>query len=219
MDKIDSHDGKSDSTSCKTYNHRTNGTNLWTGTTGETEAKNGNETYKTRRKSQLGISNKKSSGTTLQQFPMWRSKCKGEKLYILVLRGRRPKAATKKRPEIEIHKISAKELIQILEDIFVTTLIIAFKRQNFICRKQWKTESLEQFHADLVELAARADCGDREDERVRDIFTATMTNEKIAEKLLAETRSPQSAYEYAIRRGKRIQHSRILKTNPLSPTS
>ena len=41
-----------------------------------------------------------------------------------------------------------------------------------------------------------------------------MHNEKIAEKLLAATRSPQDAYKYAIDRGKVIQHSRTMKTNP-----
>ena len=66
---------------------------------------------------------------------------------------------------------------------------------NFVCPKQKKTESLEQFHSDLVELASRADCGDRKDEWVRDMFTAHMNNDKIAEDLLAQTRTPQDAYE------------------------
>ena len=92
-----------------------------------------------------------------------------------------------------------------LEDIFVTNRIVAFEKYNFICRKQKKLESLEQFHADLVELASRADCGDREDEWISYIFTAYMSNEKIAEEVLAQTRSPQEAYEYAIRRKKGIE--------------
>ena len=109
--------------------------------------------------------------------------------------------------------MTTRELITTLEDIFVTTRNVAFERYNFICRKQKKTESLEQFHADLVELASRADCGDREDEWVRDMFTAHMNNEKIAKELLAQTRTPQDAYEYAIRREKGIEHSREMKTN------
>ena len=79
---------------------------------------------------------------------------------------------------------------------------VKVRSYNFICRKEKKNESLEQFHADLVELASRADCGDIEDEWVRDMFTAHMQNEKIAEELLAQTRSPQDACEYAIRREK-----------------
>ena len=41
-----------------------------------------------------------------------------------------------------------------------------------------------------------------------------MNNEKIAEELLAQTRSPQEAYEYAIRREKGIEHSRTMKIIP-----
>ena len=66
-----------------------------------------------------------------------------------------------------------------------------------------------------MELASRADCGDRESEWVRDLFTAHMNNEKIAEELLAQTRSPQEAYEYAIRREKGTEHSRTMKINPI----
>ena len=89
---------------------------------------------------------------------------------------------------------------------------MAFERYNFICRKQKKTESFEQFHADLVELASRADCGDRKDEWVRDMITAHMHNEKFAEELLAQTRNPDDAYEFAIRREKGIEHSRTMST-------
>ena len=110
--------------------------------------------------------------------------------------------------------VTTQDFMTSLEDIFVTNRIVAFKRYNFICRKQKKSESLEQFHADLVELASRADCGNREDEWVRDMFTAHMCNERIAEELLAQTRSPQEAHEYAIRRGKGIEHSSTMKINP-----
>ena len=103
----------------------------------------------------------------------------------------------------------------VLEDIFVTTCIITFERYIVICRKQKKAESLEQFHADLVELVSRADCGDRQSEWDRDMFTAHMNKEKFAEELLAQTRSPQGAYEYEIRREKGIKHSRTMKINPI----
>ena len=70
--------------------------------------------------------------------------------------------------------------MRILEHIFVVTRIIAYERYNFICRKQRKNETLEQFHADLVELASRADFGDPEDKWVRDMFAAHISHEKIA---------------------------------------
>ena len=89
-----------------------------------------------------------------------------------------------KNPSLDIQAASTRELMTILEGIFITTRIIAFEKYNFICRKQKKNESLEQFHADLAELSSRAD---REDELVRDMLTANMNNEKIAEELVAET--------------------------------
>ena len=79
-----------------------------------------------------------------------------------------------KRPNLVLHNVTTQEFMTALEDIFVTNRIVAFEKYNFICRKQKKTESLEQFHADLVELASRADFGDREDEWVRDMFNSTL---------------------------------------------
>ena len=119
-----------------------------------------------------------------------------------------------KRVNLVLHNVITQEFMTTLEDIFVTNRILAFERYNFICRKQKKTEKLEQFHADLVELASRADCGDRKSEWVRDMFLAQMHIEKIAEELSAQTQSPQDAYEYTIRREKGIEHSRTMKINP-----
>ena len=63
-------------------------------------------------------------------------------------------------------------------------------------------------------MASRTDGGDREDEWVRDKSTAHMHNENISEELLAQTRTPQDAYENAIRTEKGIEHNRTMKTNP-----
>ena len=119
-----------------------------------------------------------------------------------------------KRPILELHTVTTQELMTLLEDDFVTNRMVAFERYHFIWRKQKKSESLEQFHADSIELASRADCGDREDEWVKDMLAAHMSNKKIAKELLAQTLSPQDAYEYAIRPEKGIEHSRTMKINP-----
>ena len=75
----------------------------------------------------------------------------------------------------------------------MTTRIIAFELYNSICSKQKITESLEQFHSDLAELASRANCGDREDEWVRVTFTTQSHKNKIAEELTAEALKVRSA--------------------------
>ena len=69
-----------------------------------------------------------------------------------------------KKPGLELQPVKTKERTT-LEDILVTTCITLFENYN---------ESLEQFHADLVELASRADYGECEDEWVRDMFTTHM---------------------------------------------
>ena len=60
-----------------------------------------------------------------------------------------------------------------------------------------------------MELASRADCRHPEDDWVRDMFTAHMHIEKIAGEILAETRNPEDAHNYGIRREKRIKYNRI----------
>ena len=146
---------------------------------------------------------------------LWDRSVNSTQLPLLVSRRRRTMSNTPNRSNVQLHTVSTQQLMTVLEDIFVTTRIIAFERYNFICRKQKKTESLEQFHADLVELASQSDCGDRESEWVKDMFTALMNNETIAEELLAQTRTRQEADEYAIRRKKGIEHRRTMKVNPI----
>ena len=124
-----------------------------------------------------------------------------------------------KRPGLNLQTTTTRQLKQILEEIFIRHRIIAFERYNFISRKQRKNETLEQFHADLVEPDSRADCGDNENEWVGERFTAHMNNEKIAEEMLAETRTPQEAYEYAISREKGIENSKNVKLNPIGTNS
>ena len=46
------------------------------------------------------------------------------------------------------------------------------------------------------------------------MFTSHMNNDNIAKEFLAQTRTSQDAYQYAIHREKGIEHSRTVKTNP-----
>ena len=50
-----------------------------------------------------------------------------------------------KQPGFVLHAMTTRELITTLEDIFVTTRIVTYERYNFICRKQKKTEALNNF--------------------------------------------------------------------------
>ena len=48
------------------------------------------------------------------------------------------------------------------------------------------------------------------------MFRAHVSNEKIAEELLAETKSPRDAYKFAIRREKGVEDSQLM--NPVGIT-
>ena len=65
-----------------------------------------------------------------------------------------------------------------LENVLVTEKTIALERYNFFCRIQ-KNVCLEQFHAELIDLASKADCGDKEKESMRDKFTTNVKREDI----------------------------------------
>ena len=84
------------------------------------------------------------------------------------------------------------------------TRTIAFEGIQFsFGEKKGKDESLEQFHANLVELASHADCSYREDEWVLDMITSHMKKGKKAEEFLIQTKF----------RNKGIEHSKTMKTN------
>ena len=53
-----------------------------------------------------------------------------------------------KRLNLNLHHVTTKDFMTVLEAVFVTTKILAFERFNFICRKQKKTESIAQLPAD-----------------------------------------------------------------------
>ena len=173
--------------------------------TGETEAQRKNRELRNQEKSlgwETDVIKARGKGVLCKSFRWVESDAKVRSYLFLCLGAEGQCQKQQKRPNMQLHMVSTQQFMTVLEDIFVTTRIIAFERYNFICRNQKKAESLETFHAHLVELASRADCGDRENEWVRDMFTAHMNNEKIAEELLAQTRTPQEAYEYANRREK-----------------
>ena len=69
---------------------------------------------------------------------------------FLCLGAKGQRQVQQKIPSLVLHNVTTQEILTTLEDIFVTNRIVAFERYIFICRKQKKSESIEQFHADLV---------------------------------------------------------------------
>ena len=135
--------------------------------TGETEAQRKNRDVRNQEK-RVGWENHvikaREKGVLCNSFRWDEADAKVRSYLFFCFGAEGKRQIQQKRPNLQLHTVTMQEFMTTLEDIFITTRIIAFESYNFICRKQKKAESLEQFYADLVELASRADCGDREDE-------------------------------------------------------
>ena len=133
-------------------------------------------------------------------------------------------------PDIKIQEISTRAFWNRLEHLFIKDRNVTFDRYEAFTRKQNKTETLEQFHCGLTELVIKGNfkcpnCNNNtlETEIIRDLFTANMTNDEVQKDLLAETKSPEQAFEYAIRREKGLENQIQIRkqgstTNPFQQT-
>ena len=126
------------------------------------------------------VSKAREKGDLHNSFRWDEADAKFRSYIFLCLGAEGQRQVEQKRPGLDFYTVTTRDLIITLEDIFVTIRIVVFERYSFVGRKQKKIENLEQLHADLVELASRSDCGDREDEWVRDTLTAHIHNEKLA---------------------------------------
>ena len=95
---------------------------------------------------------------------------------------------------------------------------VNFDRYGAFTRKQGKTESLEQYHCGLTELVVKGNfkCGNCNDGRleteiIRDLFIANMSNDEVQKDLLAETKTPEQALDYAIRREKGRENQILIR--------
>ena len=90
---------------------------------------------------------------------------------------------------------------------------MTFDRYEAFTRKQGKTDTLEEFHCGLTELVVKgnfkcAACNDvgLDSEIIRDLFTANMSNDEVQNDLFAETKTPEQALDYAVRREKGLDN-------------
>ena len=116
-------------------------------------------------------------------------------------------------PDLKIQEIATRDFWNRLTRLFVKARNVTFDRYEAFTRKQGKTESLEEFHCGLTELVVKGNfkctaCNDGglESEIVRDLFTANMSNDEVQKDLLAETKTPEQALDYAVRREKGLEN-------------
>ena len=102
---------------------------------------------------------------------------------------------------------------------------MTFDRYEAFTRKQGKRGYLEQYHCLLRELVVKGNfkflnCNDGrlETKIIRDLFTANMSNDEVQKDLLAETKTPEQALDYTIRREIGLENQLVIQKQG-SPTS
>ena len=152
-------------------------------------------------------------GPTVDGIP-WEEadiKCRG---YIyLCLRTEVQRRLTQYYPNLKIQEISTRDFWGRLTRFFVKERNVTFDRYEAFTRKQGKTDTLEELHCGLTELVVKGNfkctaCNDvgLESEIIRDLFTANMSNDEVQKDIFAETKTPEQALDYAIRREKGLDN-------------
>ena len=100
-------------------------------------------------------------------------------------------------PHSVIDHITAFELAHELSLSFTRPRNITYDRFLLFTCKQKDNEKLESFHCRLKALGAKCRLGTAEEDLIKDIFIAFMSNIDIQRELLMETRTPQQVLQFA----------------------
>ena len=101
-------------------------------------------------------------------------------------------------PNIQIDRVTTKDLWESLDRVFTKQRNITFDRYTFLTRKQLKGEPVEKFYGCLRELSLNCDLGSHEESIIRDVFIANMQDGEIQKELLKETRTAKKTIEVAM---------------------
>ena len=159
------------------------------------------------------MSNLDNLGPTVDGVPWEEADIKCRSYIYLCLGTEGQRSLTQYYPNLKIQEISTRDFWGRLKGLFVKERNVTFDRYEAFTRKQGKTETLEEFHCGLTELVVKGNfkctaCNDGglESEIIRDLFTAHMTNDEVQKDLLAETKTPDQALDYAVRRDKGLEN-------------
>ena len=89
-------------------------------------------------------------------------------------------------PNIQIGRVTTKDLWENLDQVFTKQRYITFDRYTFLSRKQLKGEPVEKFYGCLRELSLNCDLGSHEESIFRNVFIANMQDGDIQRELLKE---------------------------------
>ena len=101
-------------------------------------------------------------------------------------------------PNMQIDRVTAKELWESLDRVFTKQRNITFDRYTFLTRKLLNTEPVEEFYGCLRELSLNCDLGSHVESIIRDVFIANMQDGEVQRELLKETTTAEKALEVAM---------------------
>ena len=87
-------------------------------------------------------------------------------------------------PNIQIDRITTKDLWESLDQVFTKLRNIPFDRYTLLTRKRLKREPVEKFYGCLRELSLNCNLGSHEESIIRDVFRANMQDGEIQRELL-----------------------------------
>ena len=116
-------------------------------------------------------------------------------------------------PHSEIERITVFELAHELSLTFTQPRNITYDRFLLFTCKQKPNEKLESFHCRLKALGAKCRLGSAEEDLIKDIFIAFMTNTDIQRELLMETRTAQQVIQFALNRERGQESQKAINTH------
>ena len=123
-------------------------------------------------------------------------------------------------PHSDIERIKVFELAHELSLSFTQPRKITYDHFLLFTCKQKQNEKLESFHCRLRALGAKCRLGTAEEDLIKDILIAFMTNTKIQRELLMETWTSHQVLQFALSRERGQENQKAIKTqlnrNPLN---
>ena len=115
-------------------------------------------------------------------------------------------------PHSDIERITVFELAHELALSFTQPRNITYNRILLFTCKQKPNEKLEIFHCRLKALGAKCRLGSAEEDLIKDVFIAFMSNTDIQRELLMETRTAQQVLQFALNRERGQESQKAINT-------
>ena len=123
-------------------------------------------------------------------------------------------------PNIQIDRVTTKDLWESLDRVFTKQRNITFDRYIFLTRRKLKGEPVEKFYGCLRELSLNCDLGSHGESIFHDVFIANMQHGEIQKELLKETRTAKKALEISMNIEMGIQNQlKISRTSAQTATT